>query len=64
MVKNEISIADVFLVILLPAALFWLLYRHGFLSILDSVSAGVLAGAALLLGVKWLFTKRIIQFGK
>lgn len=62
--RKETGIVDFVFVIMVPAALFWLLYRHGFFAIIDSVSAGILAGAALLFGVKWLFTKRIIQFGK
>lgn len=51
-------------ILLVPAAVFWVLYRYGFLSIIDALAVGILAAAALLFGARWLFTKRIIRFRK
>lgn len=51
-------------IIIIPASLFWILYRYGFDLIIDALAVGVLAAGALLFGVRFLFTRKIISFRK
>lgn len=62
--KEKTDILTIFGIILVPAALFWILYRHGFFAIIDSFAVGILAAAALLFGLRWLWRKKIIKLGK
>jgi len=61
---KTISTYQIFGIFIVPVALFWILYRFGFLSIIDTIAVGILAAAGILFGVKYLFTKKIISFGK
>ena len=60
--KNDYTIYTALGVLLIPASVLWILYRHGFLSIIDTLAVGVLAAAALLFGVKYLITKKVFSF--
>jgi hypothetical protein len=50
-------------IILSPVALFWVLYRHSFYAILDSIAVGILVGVGFIFGLKYLFQKKIFKFG-
>ena len=41
----------------------WILYRYGFLSIIDAFAVGILALAGLIYGVSYLFRKKFIRLG-
>jgi len=62
--NNNIGLKDLFGGLILPASLFWILYRFGFLSIIDALAVGILAAGAILFGAKYLFTKKFISFRK
>ena len=51
-------------ILLIPAAIFWLLFRHDLYSIIDAITIGIIASAGFVFGVKYLFTKKIIRFKK
>jgi hypothetical protein len=55
---------DVITYLVVPLSLFWILYRFGFLSIIDTLAIGVIAIAIILLGIRWILNKKFISFGK
>jgi hypothetical protein len=62
--QKGISLIKVFFLVFVPASLYWILYRYGFLPVIDTLAAGVLVAAGFVFGLKWLFSKRVIKFGK
>lgn len=61
--KPNYSIYTIVGILLVPASLSWILYRYGLSSIVDALAVGILAGFGLLMGIKYIISKKIIKFG-
>jgi hypothetical protein len=61
--KKQLGTIDILLYIIIPFSVFWILYRHGFLSVIDALAVGILAAAGILFSLRWLAKRKIISFG-